>query len=459
MPHQLALVQAAIDPSGPAKIIVRAEVGAGLSTSIVEILRYIQSSNSEGRAILLMPSAPSALVKHTTESLTRAGVKSLVLDRFRFRELLDDEGVRISGWPTGAAFIVGGHTINQADIMEAIVRVGWDMAVVDLGHRSKGMPMELLRRLERQSAKLIVAGSLTLDQSFSDGDKVLNVRWLTKEILEQMRSADPAGNTTLVSVRFEPSNEETIIRQNVARLVAILEKSGQVGESVASFVSASLDSSPVALEQALRRLADRRNLLTFEDGDYDRSESDLLLVESQSMSKFGLETMECVREILNSLDRLEYDSRLSSFLSWLTKFLENSEKGIFVLTSHRATLFYLAAEIENLGKECRVIHGEVSITECNDALDGFLEHGGVLLATPAALEGLSLHQVVDVVIYDGDHRSRPVERSLCRFRRVGRTSPLTIHLFVPASYPNSVQSRILGALCTLGAEKDSTTTR
>jgi superfamily II DNA/RNA helicase len=119
-------------------------------------------------------------------------------------------------------------------------------------------------------------------------------------------------------------------------------------------------------------------------------------------------------------------------------------KRICFLTNHIATCYYLEAAIEDQGRTCRLLHGEVPTEDRWSTLAQLSTTGGVLIATTAMLQGSELPEVTDLVLYDLPISKIALQVVLGRFDRFGRTHQPNVHILTPSdvasgSVPKSLQ--------------------
>jgi superfamily II DNA or RNA helicase len=80
-----------------------------------------------------------------------------------------------------------------------------------------------------------------------------------------------------------------------------------------------------------------------------------------------------------------------SKVRFLLRFLARLREPAIVFTEYRDTLARLQAAVVGTGREVILLHGGLTAAERSAAQRTFNEHGGLLLATDAAAEGLNLH--------------------------------------------------------------------
>jgi len=153
--------------------------------------------------------------------------------------------------------------------------------------------------------------------------------------------------------------------------------------------------------------------------------------------------------LAEEIERLGSDSKLAT-LAALLKRLEGSDPSlsrICVLTDYVATLFYVGAEIETLGLRFRLLHGSMTDADRWASVDTFLNTGGILTATSAAISGdIALPQATDLVLYDVPGSKTQLQEILGSFDRIGRRTQLNVYALSPSSDTFGINSESIQTL-------------
>ena len=210
-------------------------------------------------------------------------------------------------------------------------------------------------------------------------------------------------------------------------------------------------SSPPALEHSLQRLAEglrgqsgmEDTLWELEDDLPDDGSNARIVANGEA------NIAEVARCALTQMEGIGGDSKLRAFDDLLTQLndVEMPSRRICVLTNYLGTLYYLAAEIEDRGNACHLLHGGMGTAERHDALSQFVGAGGILVATTAVMvEGFNLPAVTDLVLYDMPRSKVALQGVLGRFDRFGRQTRLNIHVLTASNVANSSASEDLEIL-------------
>ena len=118
-----------------------------------------------------------------------------------------------------------------------------------------------------------------------------------------------------------------------------------------------------------------------------------------------------------------------------------------MLTDFVATCYYLVAEIEGRGLSCQLLHGGMGSDDRLRSLTTFATTGEILVTTRAVMaEGIDLKHVTDFILYDIPRSKDALQQVLGRVDRFGRQSQLNVHVLVPSSSHDAVDSEALGIL-------------
>ena len=108
-----------------------------------------------------------------------------------------------------------------------------------------------------------------------------------------------------------------------------------------------------------------------------------------------------------------------------------------ILTEFTATLFYLAADLEEHENSPLLVHGGMTFDERVRSLNEFSSVGEILVATRAMVEiGVNFRNATDMILYDVPRFRRTLAQVLSRFDRIGRATELNIYVFKATNTPD-----------------------
>lgn len=446
LPHQRDFVTLVAETTEPKVIVLEGDVGLGKSVALAATCAHILKTQPFARVLLLAHRALGAQFVSVLESFD---VRATVVNRFKFREMLDVSDGQAT-WPQGQVSVLGWDFARQPDVVATLNSTRWTLLVADEAHSATGGRLEFLGSMIRVADRVVLATATPRPDGFAEvlGEPVKKVRWRRDDVL--VRSGQNLSLTappTLRTVFYTPSAEEQELTTIVGSLSAKLSKI-ESGSLLAQNLTRARESGPAALEKVLRALLRRRVTTSLEEG-HGLGDEASEYGSTESVNALEPETASLVTRALSALDALELDSKLdafSAFIASLKPTAEADSRRICVVTDYASTLFYLAAELERHQRETELIQGEMITDERAKAFDRFASGSGVLLATQAALQGIELPNVTDVVLYDVPRTVARLEVILGRFNRVGRTGPLSIYVLASTAGPHPIDQTTRRAL-------------
>lgn len=450
LPHQTAFVETCFDPASKRVILLRGDVGLGKTAALVALSGRLLRERSTARVLLL---APAALQAQFMQMLNEASIRSLPVDRYQFREMLDSRA-EAEFWPRGVVAVVSLDFAKLPDILDRLAEPRWDLVIVDEVHRSMtGARGEVLRRVGASAERVVLAtaSELALTDVFP-GEVATTVEWRRNRIVNHDGTLlDALPRPLLHEIFFSLSPGELSLLNTVGDLLQLREVGTPHRNVTANSMLRCFQSSPAALEHSLQRLAEGLQAQSDLDDPLGESEDDLPEDESNVRMEPNAEAnvAEIARRALKQMEEIGGDSKLRAFDELLTRLneVERPSGRICVLTEYLGTLYYLAAEIEDRGIACQLLHGGMVADDRKGALALFSSAGGILVATTAVMvEGFDLPAVTDLVLYDMPRSKVALQGVLGRFDRFGRQTQLNVHVLTPSNVADGSTPEPLGLL-------------
>lgn len=458
LPHQATFVETVLDPASKRTIVLRGDVGLGKGAALVALANRLLREQPAARVLLLVPG--SALRAQFVERLREAGTPTLPVDRYQFREMLDST-TGGEFWPAGIVAVLSREFARQQDIRNALATARWDLLIVHEAHQFRGtLGRDVVRQVGDSSDRIVLATlpNLELPDDLPE-DSVTVVEWRRDKVVDyDGRPLDLLPRPLLHEVHYSLSSAELSLAETVGELCRTLETGTAQQALIARSWLRSLQSSPAAIEARLPRIADIRNRAAHGLEPQLEVPEEEESIEYQLGGWLDLPTAEKAAAIAvrlaQKIEGLGSDSKLTA-LGVLLNRLEAQKSPstrICVLTEYLATLFYVAAEIEILGLQARLLHGQMSNEDRQSALDSFSTAGAILTATRAAMsEGVAMGEVTDLVLYDVPDGKDTLQQVLGRFDRFGRQAQLNVYVLVqsdaattPVSESHALLRRALG---------------
>jgi len=449
LPHQTALVETVFNPASKRVILLRGDVGLGKTAALVAVVGRLLQERPMARALFLVP---SVLQLQIVEMLRDANVPSLLVDRYRFREMLDaTAGGEI--WPGGTVAVLSLDFGKQPDVRDSLARTHWDLVIAEEGHWIRGARAEALHRIGASAERVVLTVQRELEPPavFQAADATVVEWWRERIVDDEGKLLYSAPRSVLHEIRFSLNAAELRLRATVSDLCEILGDIAGTESWRAMTLFRSLESSPAALERALQRLAERAALESVDDPLEPLEDS--IPDENISTGQLDRPTAEKVAGVtgraLQEIEAIAGDSKLDAFGVLLTTLNEvkTPSRRFCVITDYRATLYYVAAEVEGRGMDYLLLHGGMAAEARTQSLELFSNAGGILVATTAVMtQPINLSEVTDLVLYDVPGSKLVLQQVLGRFDRIGRLRQLNVHVLVPSNSSDGAISKSLGLL-------------
>jgi hypothetical protein len=115
-PYQKSFVDMFFNPQSKRVILLSADIGLGMSATLAELTCRLMQQQPAARLLFLVP---AALKLQTENALMHAGVKCIVVDRYRYREMLE-LATSADLWPRGTVTILSLDFAKQLDIRNSL---------------------------------------------------------------------------------------------------------------------------------------------------------------------------------------------------------------------------------------------------------------------------------------------------------------------------------------------------
>jgi superfamily II DNA/RNA helicase len=236
-------------------------------------------------------------------------------------------------------------------------------------------------------------------------------------------------------IEFQEEAVERQLRDTFREAIEVVsptERSMPLGD----ILLRALRSSPVAAEEAVRRVRNRIVHDAPEIAGSESEENDEAAIDELPSIPGGRDErlIEVLDRLLVGLESLVVDSKLDALVRRLAAWQIRGRwpGAICILSEYRSTLFYLQTELERLGLHSTLFHGSMSFDERSRAVHMSSERNGVLVATAAAVAtGGNLAQFDVLLFYDLPSSPLRLREVVSRFKRLGRMTPLAVKVLHP----------------------------
>jgi hypothetical protein len=151
--------------------------------------------------------------------------------------------------------------------------------------------------------------------------------------------------------------------------------------------------------------------------------------ESSGPASAVLSSQDCSR-LLEVLEQVEGDSKWEACRSVLARVWKEGTRSAVVFTEFADTARYLADLSRECGWPTRIVTGGDSVEERTEAVRVLRQEPGVLIATSAGAEGLSLGFVKDAVHYDVPWQPGVLFQRFGRLERLNAVPGPSRHYFL-----------------------------
>jgi hypothetical protein len=409
-PHQRALYEA-FDPAGGTRFIaVSWPPGMGIHFTAIRIAERLSGVDGEGRVLMIV--SYKALAEQLVQQLSRSGTRAILVDAYKFRELMDRTKPASIPWEQHTVYVLVSSLLLRDSVVSAISRSQWAFVAVsiDLVHPSS-KTMHVLSELlsvERTPRVLWISS----DRSDLEALPVIaGADWEAQSL--RVNDLKLAGDTSFRQVEFELlvyhlSESEKTIDALIQRLSRVHDF--RAYSEALRILKSEWPSSAAALENAVRRLG--RQLT----GDQDPIHEDGALQEEDSTAIDGVSSegrtalASFVQQTLQQLEEVDTDSKYAALMSALKKFSNEKPVRACVLTRYRSTAAYLQAALEHNSFPVHSVHAGMTMADREHAFLQFSSLGGLLVCTPMTMSTAPmLVGVTALVLYDV-----PATKSLLR---------------------------------------------
>lgn len=339
---------------------------------------------------------------------------------------------------------------KSAKVQEALLRIPWDLVLVDEAHALKNHLTQSHRfvfSLRRRHTVLLTATPVQNDLrelynliNIVSPGFFRSIRWFRRKFMvdrftvrepDQLRSA-----CARVMVRHRRA--DTLIQLPPR----------QVRNHVVTPTELEAELFDLTLELARRTMSQLAG-----EGEHTALLLSILLKESTSSPQALLATLEsailprAVREkeshLLRRVIGLGREVAVTSKMAELVRLVQADPEPVIVYTEYIETLRTLRRLLERAGARVHVYSGQLRQREKAEALAAFRAGGGVLLSTEVGGQGLNLQHCHRMVNFDLPWNPMRLEQRIGRIHRFGQQEPVQIMNITAAGTFEEVLQRVL----------------
>jgi superfamily II DNA or RNA helicase len=386
----------------------------------------------------------------------------VLVTRRVFREMEAALPIGQSPWKSDGIYVISLDLAKQEDFAIGLSAVDWDLVIVDEAHRlaapqraallDRLLGANVVRRLLLLSATPLPALHQWLyplsDQPARFPSPLVITSWYGE--LQNWDGSTVERSPLRWSVYgYKRSPEEVrCLSLFFRRKDELINVSGG-NDFLTQILTQRVSSSLFAFEQSLQRLkhtlrstVQQEEVFLAKDSmaqselplDFDDTEPTTAdLYPTWTDKQTGLEIID---EWIQAVETITLDEKLHALKRLIASILGITVDlpRICLFSAYADTISYLHTAFEEVGLSLFKATGATSLPQREDTINRFLNQGGLLLGTDAALsEGIAMLRVSHIIHYDLPLNPQRIEQRCGRFDRFGRDTPLTMHLLLDES--------------------------
>jgi len=418
--------------------ILADEVGLGKTIEAGIVLKEMVLRDTVRRALILVP---ASLVFQWRQELE---------EKFDLTVTEPENPEALTEADADGILLLSLARAKSAKVQEALLRIPWDLVLVDEAHALKNhltLSHRFVFSLRRRHTVLLTATPVQNDLrelynliNIVSPGFFRSIRWFRRKFMvdrftvrepEQLRSA-----CARVMVRHRRA--DTLIQLPPR----------QVRNHVVTPTELEAELFDLTLELARRTMSQLAG-----EGEHTALLLSILLKESTSSPQALLATLEsailprAVREkeshLLRRVIGLGREVEVTSKMSELVRLVQADPEPVIVYTEYIETLRTLRRLLERSGARVHVYSGQLRQREKTEALAAFRAGGGVLLSTEVGGQGLNLQHCHRMVNFDLPWNPMRLEQRIGRIHRFGQQEPVQIMNITAAGTFEEVLQRVL----------------
>ncbi len=450
------------------RVILADEVGLGKTIEAGIVIKEFLVRNIVKKILILTPA--------TLKYQWKQEMESKFLESF---DIADDPSI----YESSNLVISSIDTAKQGSHYDEILKVHWDLIIVDEAHKLKNsatLNYKLVKNLNKERFLMLTAtplqnnlyelwalcdllhpGLLGTKSKFTDNflndkdglllknNSVLRSK-LDKIMIRNLRR-DVGIEFVDRIVKTHLLNYSKVEQKFYSDVIAFIKKQYiEVKDKSEATTNSDVEDIGNLSKEELKNIAQKyrqKGLLTFS----------LIMLTRQLTSsiKTGLEALKRYRETLDDdvkvreLDSIIYngeqiteDKKLDYLIKLLKKEIKGNDKAI-VFTTFVETQKRLALELKFAGYSVVLFNGKMTPIEKEKAIEDFKDNKQILVCTDAGSEGRNLQFAHILINYDLPWNPMRIEQRIGRVHRLGQTRDVKIHNI---SVNDTIESYILNRL-------------
>lgn len=459
LPHQIKVALQALQPPMEGRAILADEVGLGKTIEAGIILKELSVRGLARRILILTPA-----------SLVNQWIDELEDKFFETFDPIEDP----TQWSRSTRAIASYDRARQKKHAEQLLRLKWDLVIVDEAHKCKNertARYKLIQRIRREYLLLLTATPIQneLRELYNLVTLLRPGHLGTWKEFRRAYVADGQGREVRQAAALRDLTSRVMIRTRRASVAHIMSLPPRRPRHPDLHLTSSEQTLYGETARFLRRLyREGFRVPTEEEEKQDRRKkaktgrgiyfleclrlAQRLCSSAQALAA-SLEALGQRELVLPDFRRVARDLaeqaravRAHTKLEQLSSLLHQSPDRAVVFSEHLPTIGLIANRVKELGRPAIVFEGRLNRLERQRALTRFKqEPHGVLISTRAGTEGLNLQFCHQLVNYELPWNPMVVEQRIGRVHRFGQHREVELHNYAAKG---TVEAHILRLLHT-----------
>jgi superfamily II DNA or RNA helicase len=408
LPHQLEPALAIVYGRG-SRILIADEVGLGKTVQAALIAAELISRGAATRVLVLTPAGLRE--QWVDEFASRFGLRLTLFDMAAAARHRGSLPVGVNPWSVEPLIVTSIDYIKRPEVLPAVQACRWDVVIVDEAHHAA-------TATDRHDAVEALCGFapyvVLLTATPHNGDQqafrsLCNLGRHDDRLMIFRRTRQQIGHPRerrVHQLRVRPSQAERKMHASLDAFVRAVQREPGGREPATWLAVSTLRKRALSSAFALQRSVEHRlNALNSTGDEIVASQPTLPLFdpagEFDGSDEVPAWTVPALRDLHHEralLSRVAHAAARAvgreSKLAALSRLLRRIAEPAIVFTEYRDTLGHIH---DRVVPDSAVLHGGLSREERRAVIAAF-QHGGVLLATDAAGEGLNLHHGCRIVV-------------------------------------------------------------
>ncbi|WP_028309576.1 DEAD/DEAH box helicase [Desulfitibacter alkalitolerans] len=482
LPHQIYALNRAL-ANNEVRYLIADEVGLGKTIEAGLIIKELKTRGLIRKVLIVAPKGLITQWHHEMKTKFNEDFKVLLPEDYDTIKRLYGN---LNPWDNFAQVICSMDSIKplekrlgwdadkiaayNKDRIESLLKVDWDMIIIDEAHRVGGSSSDvarykMARALAEVSPYLLLLTATPhqgktepflrlirlLDKDAFPGEQAIVRSQVAPYVIrtEKREAVDAEGNKLFKNRKINTLNIGWELRhdlqkqlyEEVTQYVATgYDKARKEKKYYLGFLMILMQRLVSSSTRAIREYLDRRwsileaqeaeltgyNEDDFYDNEAEEAIEELIKAKSLNIKKEKMEIQDLLA-IARLAENQYLDAKAESLLDTIFKINIDEQKfKLLIFTEFIATQNYLKDVLEQKGFNVTTLNGSMNLEERSVVLKDFKEKAQILVSTDAGGEGLNLQFCNTVVNYDLPWNPMKIEQRIGRIDRIGQTEDVQV---------------------------------